>query len=89
MFHFIEKKISQRVAEHVRARYGIDIAVPLDQPKQSAFGELSIQVAFQMARELKKTPKAIAAEIIDGLAGVEGEGNVACGKGVRVTSTSA
>jgi arginyl-tRNA synthetase len=72
VFHFIEKKISQRVADHVRARYGIDIAVPLEQPKQSSFGELSIQVAFQMARELKKAPKAIAAEIIGDLGAIEG-----------------
>jgi arginyl-tRNA synthetase len=72
VFHLIEKKISQSVAEHVRARYGIDIAVPLEQPKQSSFGELSIQVAFQMARELKKAPKAIAAEIIDGLGAIDG-----------------
>jgi arginyl-tRNA synthetase len=72
VFHFIEKQISQSVAEHVRARYGIDTAVPLEQPKQSSFGELSIQVAFQMARELKKSPKAIAAEIIEGLGAIEG-----------------
>jgi arginyl-tRNA synthetase len=72
VFHFIEKKISQSVAEHVRARYGIDIAVPLEQPKQSSFGELSIQVAFQMARELKKAPKAIAAEIIGDLGAIDG-----------------
>jgi len=72
VFHFIEKTISHRVAEHVRARYGIDIAVPLEQPKQSSFGELSIQVAFQMARELKKAPKAIAAEIIEDLGAIEG-----------------
>ncbi|HEY6390510.1 MAG TPA: arginine--tRNA ligase [Bryobacteraceae bacterium] len=72
MFHFIEKKISQSVAELVRSRYGIDTAVPLEQPKQSSFGELSIQVAFQMARQLKKSPKAIAAEIVEGLGAIEG-----------------
>jgi arginyl-tRNA synthetase len=72
VFHFIEKKISESVAEHIRARYGVDTAVPLEQPKQSSFGELSIQVAFQMARQLKKAPKAIAAEIIEGLAPIEG-----------------
>jgi arginyl-tRNA synthetase len=72
VFHFIEKKISQSVAEHVRSRYGIDTTVPLEQPKQSSFGELSIQVAFQMARQLKKAPKAIATEIIEGLGDIEG-----------------
>jgi len=72
VFHSIEKKISQSVVEHVRARYGIDFAVPLEQPKQSSFGELSIQIAFQMARQLRKAPKAIAAEIIEGLGAIEG-----------------
>src|SRR5260370_40954145 len=62
----------QSVAALVPARYGSDIAVPLEQPKQSSFGELSIQAAFQMARQLKKAPKAIAAEIIESLGAIEG-----------------
>ena len=66
MFHFIEKKISDRVSEHVKAQ------VALEQPKQASFGELAIPVAFHLARQLKRAPKAIAAEIVAALGPIEG-----------------
>ncbi|MEJ7605511.1 MAG: hypothetical protein WKF37_04435 [Bryobacteraceae bacterium] len=46
--------------------------VTVEQPKQSSFGELALPVAFQLARQLKKAPKAIAAEIVVGLGELEG-----------------
>src|ERR1700682_24798 len=44
----------------------------LEQPKQSSFGELAIPVAFQLARQLKQAPKAIAAKLIAALGPIEG-----------------
>jgi arginyl-tRNA synthetase len=72
VFHFIEKKISDRVAELVRAQFGADAMVALEQSKQPSFGELAIPVAFHLARQLKKAPKAIAAEIVAALGPLEG-----------------
>ncbi len=43
--------------------------VATEQPKQSDFGELALPVAFQLARQLKKAPKAIAEQLAAGLAG--------------------
>jgi arginyl-tRNA synthetase len=72
VFHFIEKTISERVSEHVRSHYGVDNPVALEQPKQSSFGELAIPVAFHLARQLKRAPKAIAAEIVSAITPMEG-----------------
>ena len=36
-----------------------------EQPKQASFGEIAVPAAFQLARQLKKAPKAIAAELSD------------------------
>ena len=72
MFHNIEQKISERVSKHVRSQYGVDIATALEQPKQSSFGELAIPVAFHLARQLKRAPKAIAAEIVSAISPIEG-----------------
>ncbi len=72
MFHFIEKQLSERVAGHVRARYGAEVAVSLEQPKQASFGELAIPVAFHLARQLKQAPKAIAGQIVADLGALEG-----------------
>jgi arginyl-tRNA synthetase len=72
VFHFIEKSISERVAEFVRAKYGIESTGTLEQPKQSSFGELAIPVAFHLARQLKQAPRAIAAELVAGLGAIQG-----------------
>ena len=72
MFHFIEKKISERVATFVRSRYGVEAGGALEQPKQASFGELAIPVAFHLARQLKQPPKTIAAQIVSELGQIEG-----------------
>jgi arginyl-tRNA synthetase len=72
VFHSIEKKISARVSEYVTAKYGVQVASGLEQPKQSSFGELAIPVAFHLARRLKQAPRAIAAELVTGLESIQG-----------------
>jgi len=72
LFNTIEKQISTRITNHVRARYGSETAPPLEQPKQSSFGELAIPVAFHLARQLKQAPKAIATQIVSDLGRLEG-----------------
>jgi arginyl-tRNA synthetase len=72
VFHFIEKKISERVAGYVRSRYGVEAGATLEQPKQASFGELAIPVAFHLARQLKQAPKAIATQIVADLGPIEG-----------------
>jgi len=39
----------------------------IEYPKNSDFGDISTNIAMQLARELKKSPRAIAQEIIDNL----------------------
>ncbi len=81
MFHILEKRIADAIAASIKSVYGIDAAVQTEQVKQSSFGELAMPAAFQLARQLKKAPKAIAAEIsnaagsIEGVAAIEIAGN--------------
>ncbi|HTS77459.1 MAG TPA: arginine--tRNA ligase [Bryobacteraceae bacterium] len=80
MFHVLEKRIAEAIAERIDALYGSRLAVQTEQPKQASFGEIAVPAAFQLARQLKKAPKAIAAEIasglhIEGVAAVEIAGN--------------
>ncbi len=72
MFQEIEKNLSTAIELRLTQAFGISAGVTLEQPKQTSFGELAIPVAFQLARQLKKAPKAIAAEIISGLPALEG-----------------
>ncbi len=81
MFHFLEKRIAEAFAAKISTLYSVDAPVQTEQPKQAAFGEIAVPAAFQLARALKKAPKAIAAELseavgaIEGVAGIEIAGN--------------
>ena len=66
MFHLLEKRIADAFASRVQSLYGISVPVQTEQPKQSSFGEIAVPAAFQLARQLKKAPKAIAAELAAG-----------------------
>jgi arginyl-tRNA synthetase len=81
VFHSIEKQVTDAFRAHILARYGIDLAVGIEQPRQSDFGEMAVAAAFTLAKQLKQAPKKIAAEIaaeigeIPGVASIEVAGN--------------
>ena len=81
MFHSIEKQVARAFHAHIQARYGVDLAVNIEQPRQSDFGEIAVPAAFQLAKQLRQAPKKIAAELaeeigpIAGVASLEVAGN--------------
>ncbi len=81
MFHSIEKQVSSAFHTHIQIRYGIDLAVPIEQPRQSEFGEMAVPAAFQLAKQLRQAPRKIAAELVEeigpiaGVAAMEVAGN--------------
>ena len=72
MFHTLEKQVQRAFHDHIQARYGIDLAVAVEQPKQSDFGELAVPAAFQLAKLLKQPPRKIAAELAGGIGSIPG-----------------
>ncbi|MBZ5579742.1 MAG: arginine--tRNA ligase [Acidobacteriia bacterium] len=72
MFHSIEKKVSSAIRAHIQARYGVDLSVVVEQPKQSDLGEMAVPAAFQLAKQLRQAPKKIAAELVDEIGPIEG-----------------
>ena len=81
MFHSIQKQIESAFQAHIQIRYGVLLAVTVEQPRQSDFGEMAMPVAFQLAKQLKQPPRKIAAELaaeigpIAGVASLEVAGN--------------
>jgi arginyl-tRNA synthetase len=81
MFAELEKRIADAFASKIQELYGLAVSVQTEQPKQSSFGETAVPAAFQLARKLKKAPRAIAQELsaavgsIDGVARIEIAGN--------------
>ncbi len=72
MFHSIEKQVSIAFRAHIQARYGVDLPIAIEQPRQSDFGEMAVPAAFQLAKQLRQAPKKIAAELVEDLGSVEG-----------------
>jgi arginyl-tRNA synthetase len=72
VFHHIEQRIAQSVAAYLRIRYGIETEVVVEPPKEPRFGELGITSAFALARQLRKAPRVIAAEILAEMPPIEG-----------------
>jgi arginyl-tRNA synthetase len=81
VFHSIEKQVAGAFRAQIQIRYGIDLAVNVEQPRQSEFGEMAVPAAFQLAKQLRQAPKKIAAELVDeigpipGVASMEVAGN--------------
>jgi arginyl-tRNA synthetase len=66
----VQQQVHDRVSDAIRAHFGIADVPPfaIEVPPSRSLGDLAITVAFQLARTLRKPPKAIAQE----LAGVLG-----------------
>ncbi len=81
MFHLLEKRIAEAFASRIESLYGVAGPAQIEQPKQASFGEMAVPAAFQLARQLRKAPKAIAGELsaavgaIEGVAAIEIAGN--------------
>jgi len=70
----IHRLVHQAVADTIRTKFGLAEvpAFAIETPPSRALGDLAVTVAFQLARTLRKAPKAIAQELADGLAQVPG-----------------
>ncbi|MBM3793019.1 MAG: arginine--tRNA ligase [Acidobacteria bacterium] len=72
MFHQIQSRLQEEVSGHIQTRYGLDLAVVLEEPSDAKFGELALTVAFALAKQLKKAPRVIAQELVDDLGTLPG-----------------
>src|SRR5258707_10923760 len=72
MLDVIEKRIQEAFSSHILVRYGLSVPIVIEQPKNPGFGELAVPIAFQLAKDLKRAPKQIAAELVDELGRIEG-----------------
>jgi arginyl-tRNA synthetase len=66
------RRLREALATHIRQKYGIEIAVVLERPPKLELGEAASPVCFELAKRLKKSPRAIAQEIAASLARIDG-----------------
>jgi arginyl-tRNA synthetase len=72
------QRVRLLMAKAVSELYGIDAvdpvlaAIPVEAPPRRAMGDVAVPLAFELARRLRKAPRAIAQEIVGRLGMVEG-----------------
>ncbi len=70
MYRTIQQTLLQRIQAILLARYDITLAnLVVDQPPSIALGELALPIAFELAKRLRKAPRAIATELQQALTG--------------------
>ncbi len=72
----IQSALRSAIRETVARMYQLDPAslpaIPVETPPRRALGDMAVPLAFELARRLRKAPRAIAQEIVAGLPPVEG-----------------
>jgi arginyl-tRNA synthetase len=64
MYRTIQLSLKARIDVILRAKYDITLAqLAVEQPPNIALGELALPVAFELAKRLRKAPRAIATEL--------------------------
>ncbi len=70
----IQRQVHAAISKAITQKLGLSEVPPfaVETPPKREMGDLAITVAFQLARALKKAPRAIAQELVDGLEPIPG-----------------
>ena len=70
----VQRHVHDAVIDAVRTQFGVTDVPPfaIEVPPQRAMGDLAVTVAFQLARTLRKPPRAIAQDLAGALGAIQG-----------------
>ena len=64
MYRTIQQTLLARIQAILAAKYDVTLAqLAVEQPPQIAMGEMALPIAFELAKRLRKAPRAIATEL--------------------------
>jgi arginyl-tRNA synthetase len=72
MYKVLENRIRKALKHHIHERYKIDVPVVLARPPQLSMGEVASPLCFELAKQMKKPPRALAQEIANSLKPIGG-----------------
>src|SRR3954454_10856043 len=75
----VQRQVHAAISDTIQRRLGVaDVpAFAIEVPPTRALGDLAVAVAFQLARTLRKPPRAIAHELAEGLGTIPGVSRIA------------
>ena len=73
MYKTLQEQLQRHVTELLKERYDLELGtLAVELPPRVEMGEMALPVAFELARKLRKAPRAIAAELQPSLAALPG-----------------
>ena len=73
MYRKQQRLLRERVRSLLQAKYQVELPqIAIEQPPDLEMGEYALPVAFELARRLKRSPRAIAGELVADLLPLEG-----------------
>src|ERR1700750_2780536 len=77
MYRKLQSELQDRIAAVLLERYDVQLpSLAVELPPKIEFGEMALPVAFELAKRLKKAPRAIAQELQPLLADTPGVASV-------------
>jgi arginyl-tRNA synthetase len=76
VYKVVEERIRKALRHHIHERYKTDVPIVLERPPKLAMGEVASPLCFELAKRLKKPPRALAQEIANSLKRIEGVARV-------------
>jgi arginyl-tRNA synthetase len=73
LYRSLERRLAQHVRDFLRRTYDLDLLkIVIEQPPKVELGEYAMPLAFELAKKLRKAPRKIAEEIVNGIGPIEG-----------------
>lgn len=76
MYKSVEERVRKALRHHIHERYKTDVPIVTERPPKIAMGEIASPMCFELAKRLKKPPRALAQEIANSLKPIPGVARV-------------
>ncbi len=73
MYRHLERRLARKISEFLNQSYNVTLPkIVIEQPPKVDLGEYALPLAFELAKQLRKAPRKIAEEIVNGIGAIEG-----------------
>jgi len=76
VYKAVEDRIRKALRHHIHERYKTDVPIVTERPPKLSMGEVASPLCFELAKRLKKPPRALAQEIANSLKPMPGVARV-------------
>jgi arginyl-tRNA synthetase len=72
VYKVVEARFQKALRHHIHDRYKTDVPIVTERPPRLSMGEAASPVCFELAKRMKKAPRALAQEIANSLKPIKG-----------------